>query len=147
MLNPKQEAFCLHYSRTGNAAESYKAAGYKAKTERAVYANANRLLKNDKVQARLQELTEEIKSDKIASVRETQERLTAIMRGEVLEEQVVVESLGDGISQARIIKRKPQLKDAIKAGELLAKMQGGFDTRLQVEVVQPVFGGESELED
>lgn len=147
LLNVKQEAFCLHYAKTGNATESYKQAGYDAKTERAVYANANRLLKNDKVQARLKELAEEMASEKIAGIREIQERLTAILRGDLQEEQVVVEGCGDGISEATIVKRQPQLKDVIKAAETLGKMQGAFDTKTNINVVIPVFGGEDGLED
>lgn len=147
MLNVKQEAFCLHYAKTGNATESYKQAGYEAKTERAVYANANRLLKSDKVQARLKELAEEMASEKIAGIREIQERLTAILRGDLQEEQVVVEGCGDGISEATVVKRQPQLKDVIKAAETLGKMQGAFDTKSNINVVIPVFGGEADLED
>lgn len=147
MLNVKQEAFCLHYAKTGNATESYKIAGYSAKTENALYSAANRLLKNVKVKARLEQLAAELAEDKIANIAEIQRGLTAIFRGEVQEEQVVVEGCGDGVSEARIVKRQPQLKDRIKAGETLAKMQGGFDTKLQVEMTVPVFGGEGSLED
>ena len=145
--NPKWEAFCLHYAKTGNASEAYKKAGYNAKTEGSVYANANRLLKNDKVKARLKELADELAGEKIASIKEVQERLTSILRGEIQEEQVVVEGCGDGYSEAKVIKRQPQLKDIIKAGETLAKMQGGFDSKVQVELTVPVFGGEERLED
>jgi phage terminase small subunit len=147
LLNVKQEAFCLHYAKTGNATESYKIAGYDAKTERAVYANANRLLKNDKVKARLKELAAEMACEKIASIAEIQERLTSILRGELQEEQIVVEGCGDGVSEAKIMKRQPQLKDIIKAGETLGKMQGAFDTKLQLELTVPVFGGEDALGD
>ena len=146
MLNVKQEAFCLHYAKTGNATEAYKKAGYDAKTANAIYANANRLLKKDKVQARLQELAAELASDKIASIKEIQEVLTAILRSEALEEVVVTESSGDFCTEARIIKKKPNIKDVIKAGETLAKMQGGFDTKMQLEITVPVFGGEEEFE-
>ena len=146
-LNVKQEAFCLHYAKTGNATESYKIAGYSAKTEGALYASANRLLKNVKVAARLKELADEMKSEKIASIAEIQERLTVILRGELMEEQVVVEGCGDGVSEATVVKRKPQLKDVIKAGETLGKMQGAFDNKANINVVIPVFGGEDRLED
>ena len=145
--NPKWEAFCLHYAKTGNASESYKKAGYKTENERSIYSNCNRLLKNDDIKARLQELSEEMASEKIASIKEIQERLTSILRGELQEEQIVVNGCGDGYSKAITMKKQPQLKDVIKAGETLAKMQGGFDTKLQVEMVVPVFGGEEELED
>jgi phage terminase small subunit len=145
--NPKWEAFCLHYAKTGNASESYRKAGYIAKTEGAVYANANRLLKNDKVKARLKELAAETAQEEIANIAEIQRRLTTILRGELQEEQVVMKGYGDGLSEAEIVKRQPQLKDVIKAAEILAKMQGGFDNKVQVELTVPVFGGEERLED
>lgn len=146
-LNVRQEAFCWHYAKTGNATESYKEAGYTPKSESAASSSASLLLRNPRVQARLAQITEELNSAKIASVREVQERLTSILRGELMEERVVVEGEGMGESRARIIKCAPQHKDAIKAGELLAKMQGGLDTGSTVNVVVPVFGGEDSLED
>lgn len=147
LLNPKQEAFCLHYAKTGNATEAYKVAGYNSKSDNAAGASARRLLLNGKIKSRLQELSAEMASEKIASIAEIQQRLTSILRGELQEEQVVVEGCGDGVSEAKIIKRQPQLKDIIKAGETLGKMQGAFDNKLQVEVTVPVFGGEERLED
>lgn len=162
-LNVKQEAFCLHYAKTGNATESYKKAGYEAKTEAAIYSNANRLLKNDKVQARLKELSEEIASDKIANIKEIQEYLTSVMRRELKESVVVTLSKEtskyvpdeNGTMRKQTVKEEvptiveipAALRDANKAAETLAKMQGGFDSKLQLEVVVPVFGGEDDLED
>lgn len=145
-LNVKQEAFCLHYAKTGNATEAYKKAGYEAKTERAIYSNANRLIKNEKVQARLKELADEIASDKIAGIKEIQEYLTSVMRGQTQAEIVVVEGCGDGYSEARTMRKAPDEKERLKAAETLAKMQGGFDTKMQVELTVPVFGGEEEFE-
>lgn len=147
MLNVKQEAFCLHYAKTGNATESYKIAGYDAKTERAVYSNANRLLKNDKVKARLKELADELASEKIASIREVQEYLTSVIRGETTDDVVVTEGCGDGVSEAKVVKVRTNNMARIKAATELAKMQGGYDTKFQVELTVPVFGGEESLED
>lgn len=147
LTNPKWEAFCLHYAKTGNASEAYKQAGYETENPRSIYSNCNRLLKNDDIKARLAELAEEMASEKIAGIREIQERLTSILRGELQEEQVVVEGCGDGVSEATIVKRQPQLKDVIKAAETLGKMQGAFDTKTNINVVIPVFGGEDDLED
>ncbi len=147
MLNPKQEAFCLHYAKTGNATESYKQAGYEAKTERAVYANSNRLLKNDKVKARLQELAEEMASEKIADIREIHEYLTKVIRGETTEDVVVTEGCGDGISEAKVVEVRTANAVRIKAATELAKMKGAYDSKLQLELTVPVFGGEDQLED
>lgn len=146
-LNVRQEAFCWHYAKTGNATESYKEAGYAPKSESAASSSASLLLRNPRVQERLAQITEELNSAKIASVREVQERLTAILRGELKEERVVVEGEGMGESRARIIRCAPQHKDVIKSGELLAKMQGGLDSGSTVNVVVPVFGGEEALDD
>ena len=145
--NVRHEAFCLHYAKTGNATESYKKAGYTTEKESVIYSNANRLLKNAKVQARLRELSDELKSEKIAGIVEIQERLTAILRSEELEQVVVVEGLGEGVSRARIIEKKPDQKNVIKASETLAKMQGGFDSKVTLEMTMPVFGGEGDLKD
>lgn len=145
-LNVKQEAFCLHYARTGNATESYKKAGYKAKTENAICANATRLLRNDNVQARLKELADELACEKIASVREIQEYLTSVIRGTSQAEEIVVEGSGNGFSRARAVLKNPSEKERLKAAETLAKMQGGFDSRLKVDLTIPVFGGEEEFE-
>ena len=147
LANPKWEAFCLHYAKTGNASEAYKNAGYSTKNERSIYSNCNRLLKNDDIKARLAELAAETASAEIANIAEIQRRLTSILRGELQEEQIVVEGCGDGVSEAKVMQRQPQLKDIIKAGETLARMQGGFDTKVQVEMTIPVFGGEEGLED
>lgn len=161
--NVRYEAFCLHYSETGNATESYKKAGFKAKTERAIYSAANRLLKNVKVQERLRELAAEIASEKIANIKEIQEYLTSVMRRQKTESIVVTlsgeksEYVPDENGTMRkkttkeevpqIVEIPAKLSDANKAAETLAKMQGGFDTKLAVEIAVPVFGGEESLED
>ncbi len=147
LKNPKWEKFCLHFAQTGNAAESCKAAGYKCKNNKVASANANRLLKIDSIQARLAELHKEFSSDQIANAAEVQQRLTRILRMEETEDQVVVEAWGEGMSKARIIKKRPQLKDVIRAGELLAKMQGAFEIGVNLQVSVPVFSGVDELAD
>ena len=147
LKNLKHEAFCLEYARTANGTQSYWNAGYTTKNEKAASASARRLLQKDSIQRRLKELSAEMASEKIASIAEIQERLTAILRGDLQEEQVVVEGCGDGVSEAKIIRRQPQLKDIIKAGETLGRMQGAFDNKLQVEMTIPVFGGDDNLED
>ena len=147
LLNPKQEAFCLHYAKTGNATESYKKAGYNPKNDNSAGANARRLLLNDKIKARLAELSAEMASEKIADIREIHEYLTSVIRGETTEETVVVEGCGDGISEAKIMDIRTPNRERIKAAVELAKMKGAYDSRLKVEVTVPVFGGEDDLED
>lgn len=147
LANKKWERFCLEYAKDPNATKAYKNAGYKVKNDASAGSSANKLLKNVKIQARLAELHEEMKSEKIASATEIQERLTSILRMEMQEEVVVVEGIEKGVSEARIVKKRPSNSDAIKAGQTLAKMQGAYEKNLRVNLVVPKFGGEEELED
>ena len=146
LTNAKHERFCQEYAKTANAAQSYKTV-YGEMKESSLYSNANRLLKNDRIKARLQELNEEVHNNAIATIAEIQERLTSIMRGENQEEVVVVEGVEKGVTEARIVHKRPSNADMIKAGQTLAKMQGAYDNTVNVNVSVPIFGGEESLED
>lgn len=56
-LTPKQEAFCLAYLKTGNASEAYRQS-YSASrmSDKQVWEEASKLLKNPKVAQRVEEL-------------------------------------------------------------------------------------------
>ena len=145
--NVKWERFCLEYAKKANATDSYKNAGYKVKNDASAGASANKLLKNPMIQARLAELHGEMASEKIANAAEIQERLTAILRGENKEEVVVVEGVEKGVTEARIVHKRPSNADMIKAGQTLAKMQGAYESTVNVNLSVPVFGGDDNLED
>lgn len=147
LKNLKWEKFCLEYAKKANATDSYKSAGYKVKNDASAAASAIKLLKNPKIQARLAELHEEMASEKIAGAVEIQERLTSILRGELQEEVVVVEGLEPGVTEARIIHKRPSNSDAIKAGQTLAKMQGAFESTFNVNLAVPNFRGDEDFED
>lgn len=117
-LTARQERFCLEYAKSGNATAAYKAAGYEPKTERAAIASASRMLTKVDVRERLRELSERMDSEGIASASELQRLFTSIARGEVQER--------DG--------RPALLRDRLKAAELLAKAQGLFVKKHEVDV-------------
>lgn len=121
--NVKWEAFCQNYSKSGNATEAYKNAGYKVKTDAAANNNASRLLRNARVQARLKELGETKERKAIADATEQQEFFAAVLRGEIEE-----------------CNGKPaSLNVRLKAAELLGKMQGCYINHVETNVsVQPV---------
>ena len=146
-LSVKQEKFCLEYAKLGNARQAYINAGYKNKNDNTTDANASRLLRNDKVKARLAELAEEAKNDSIADIQEMQKVLTSIIRQEMTEEVIVVEGIGEGCSEANIKEKTPSIKDIISAIEKLGKMQGAFKEKVEIESIIPVFAGEDELEE
>lgn len=143
-LTTRQEAFCTIYARLGNASEAYKQAGYSCKSNANAQSSAARLMAQPKIKARLAQLAEELASERIAGIREMQERLTSIIRSELQEEQVVTEGLGEGVSEARIVKRAPLLKDVLKAIETLAKLQGAFDNSATLNVVVPMIVDDSD---
>lgn len=133
-LSVKQEKFCLEYAKSGNQRQAYKAAGYKCKNDASADASASQLLRNPNVKARLAELTEEIKNASIADITEMQQTLTSIIRQQLEEEVVVVESTGDFMSEARKMEKKPAIKDVINAINTLGKMQGLFTDKVQQEI-------------
>ena len=124
-LNVKQEKFCLEYSRSGNATEAYKTAGFKSKDDNSAAANAARLIRNDKIQARLKEISQEVASSKIANTTECQELLTEIARS-----------------------KKVYPKDRVAALNTLLKAQGAFSQNVNIIGAVPVrIYGESEIPD
>lgn len=143
-MTSKMKKFCLEYASSGNATQSAIKAGYAQKT---AYSQGQRLLKNVEVKSYLQELAEQMESDKIANVKEMQERLTSIIRMQTKEEVVAVEGCGDGFSEAILIEKNPNLKDVVKAIDTLARMQGVYDTKTTLNLCIPVFGGEEDLEE
>ena len=142
-LTIKQEAFCLEYAGSGNATEAYKKAGYSVESDNAAAVNANRLLKTAKIKLRLQEIAKEVATPKIANIQEIQEFLTAVMRQQKKEEEIVV--AGD-IAETK--EKTPPISTAIKAAETLAKLQGAFRTDINITGALPVIiSGDDELED
>lgn len=144
-LNPKQIAFCEYYVASGNATESALKAGYsKNYAEKRIH----QMLGNVGIKSYIDQLNAEAKSNRIADITEIQERLTSILRGEVKEEVVLTELIGDGKSESKIILKQASVKDRIKAGELLGKSKMMFSDKLQIDSAIPVMiVAESELDD
>jgi phage terminase small subunit len=63
-----------------------------------------------------------------------QKTLTTIIRQQMEEEVIVVESIGDFMSEARKMNKKPAIKDVISAINTLGKMQGVFVDKAEVDV-------------
>ena len=106
-LTFKQKQFCEFYVGSGNASEAARLAGYSAKTARAT--GAENLTKPD-VQEYINSLTKAMADERIATATERQRFWTSIMRGQMPE----VESI------------------QIKASEILAKAQGDFIQKVEV---------------
>lgn len=133
MLNVRQEKFCLEYAKCGNATEAAIAAGY---AEKYAGQNADKLLKNTKIQDRLRELAEQIESEKIADIKEMQEILTTIIRQQMQEEIPMVVNNGTW-SEVQMVEKKASIKDVVSAINTLGKMQGAFSDNINLNI-EPV---------
>ena len=129
-LNIKQKRFADEYLICSNATEAAKKAGYSEKTAK---QQGQRLLTNVDLKNYIDERLKILESEKIAQADEVMQYLTKVMRGEETEETIVVEGQGDGISEARKIKKEVSPKDKLKAAELLGKRYGLFTDRVQLE--------------
>lgn len=144
-MTAKQMRFCDEYLIDLNATQAAIRAGYSEKNARNI-ASENLAKPNIKeyIEARMAEK----ESSLIASQDEVLKYLTSVLRGETQSEVVVVESIGDFMSEARTMKKAPDEKERLKAAELLGKRYGLYKDKVDVEGAIPVvISGADELED
>lgn len=144
-LNARQKAFCEFYVASGNATDAAIKAGYSKSYAR---DRIHILMKSIGISRYIDELMQKVQSERIASAEEVLQNLTAMMRGEIQEEVVIVEGKGDGISIASIIKKQVSAKERIKAAELLGKRHALFTDKTKIEGTLPVMiVGEDDLDE
>lgn len=136
-MTEKQRKFADEYLIDCNATRAYKAAYPNVKNDSVASVNGSRLLGNASVKNYIEEKMNEVSSEKIASATEVMEYLTSVMRSESKGAEIVVEAIGDGMSEARIMQKPPSEKDKLKAAELLGKRYGIFTEKMTLEV-EPV---------
>lgn len=112
-LTIKQERFAEHYLEHRNAKKAYEQAGYATKgwSANAIYVAAHRILKNAKIQLRINEV-----------------RQAVAKRAEYTLEQAIFETREDR-EQAREL---GQLGAAVSAGKLTAQLAGHLVERKDV---------------
>ena len=154
-LNEQEKKFAYEYIKNECvASKAALMAGYAEST--AKYANEwlSETLKNSTSKRHLpykKELVEYIQSlgaeeekSRIAEVKEIKEFFSSVFRGQ--EKETVLRMVGIGCQDT--IEIPAGLKMRLKAAELLGKMQGAFDNKIQIEGILPVvISGDDELED
>ena len=117
-LTIKQEKFCLEYVIDGNASRAYREAYDAANMKEATISNsAYKLLQNDEIKAKIEQLrTETIKSS-ILSIEQRKELLTKIAMSEAYDK------FGN-----------PSFTDVRGAIDLLNKMDGVYVVKNQTEL-------------
>lgn len=113
-LTEKQQKFILEYIKTGNAVQSYIAAGYIANYQSAG-VNAARLLKNAKVITEINNLKKEEFQKNVATSEEVMDFFSRVMRGEVKDQFGLETSVADRIKAAQeLAKRTVDIDNRIK---------------------------------
>lgn len=132
-MTEKQKLFADEYLIDLNATRAYRAAYPSVKKDEIAAVNGSKLLRNTKVKKYIDERLEEIHNKKTADAKEVMEYLTAVLRGESTSEEIVVEGIGDGCSEARTMIKKPSEKDRLKAAELLGKRYALFTDKFDMD--------------
>lgn len=145
-MTPKQEKFCAEYLVDLNATQAAIRAGYSAKTAE---STGSRLLRNVNIKTHIALLREREFENTIATAKEAEAFLARAMRGDIDEEVIVTEGIGDGVSLARIVNKQISAKDRLKAAELIGKRNSLFTDKVDVDAtIRPVvIGGEDDLAD
>ena len=143
-LTAKQQRFCDEYLVDLNATQAAIRAGYSKKT---AYAIGEQNLKKLELRKYIDERMAEKEKSLIADQDEVLKYLTSVLRGESESEEIVVESIGDFMSEARTMKKAPSEKDRLKAAELLGKRYSLFKDNVKLDVTPVVIGGDDGLED
>jgi phage terminase small subunit len=118
-LTERQQAFADYYITSGNATESYMKA-YEVEKIKIAEASSSRLLRNVKVKEYIDERNNAIKNDRIADMKEVKEFWSNTMRN-----------------------KENDLKDRIKASELIGKTNAAFIDKVESEnVTKIVLEGE-----
>lgn len=125
-LTAKQQRFVDEYLIDLNATQAAIRAGYSAASARSAAA---RNMSNVNIKTYIKTRMAEKESQLIADQNEILKYLTSVMRGRSKAAVVVVENIGDYMSQAREMEKSPDEKERLKAAELLGKRYGLFDKR------------------
>ncbi len=122
-MNERQRKFVDEYILTGNASESARRAGYSAKTAGSI---GERLLKNVEVRAALDERIKAASTEKTLTQNQLLEFLSAVVKGEVCDQQLMTRLIGKGCSVIENVEIRASVQNRIRAAELLLKIQGAF---------------------
>lgn len=130
-LTVKQKKFADEYIISGNATQSAIKAGYAKKTACSIGPEN---LRKPQIKAYIDERLAQIDDAAIAKQEEVLKYLTSVLRGQSASEVVVVEGIGDGASEARTVTKAPDVKERLKAAELLGKRYGLYTDKVDASV-------------
>lgn len=130
-MTAKQMRFCDEYLIDLNATQAAIRAGYSEKNARNI---ASENLAKPNIKAFIEQRLAEKESALIADQNEILKYLTSVMRGKSQSEVVVVENIGDFMSEARTMQKAPDEKERLRAAELLGKRYGLYKDTVEQTV-------------
>ena len=130
-LNDRQRRFADEYLIDLNAERAAIRAGY---SKRYARGNAYKLVANKCIKEYIKKRMDEKEKELIADQDEVLKYLTSVLRGESLSTEIVVEGLGNGVSEARTMTKHPSEKDKLKAAELLGKRYGLYTDKIETDI-------------
>lgn len=117
-MNEKQKRFVDEYIIHANVYRAAINAGY---SENYARTNASKLLGKDSIKYYKDKRLEEMKNKRTADAQEVMEYLTAVMRGEMKDEALLVVPTGDFESEVQRHDQRADTSQRTKAAELLGK--------------------------
>lgn len=126
-LTRKQRAFADAFIETGNASEAARRAGYKEDT---AGRNADKVRKNTKVAAYINERLAALEARQVASADEVMQFFSSVMRGEIKDQFGLDPSLTDRISAGKeLMKRFAAIQERTNADEarIILADDGGIE--------------------
>ena len=130
-LNDRQRRFADEYLIDLNAERAAIRAGY---SKRYARGNAYKLVANECIKEYIKKRMDEKEKELIADQDEVLKYLTSVLRGESLSTEIVIEGLGNGVSEARTMDKTPSEKDKLKAAELLGKRYGLYTDKIETDI-------------
>lgn len=144
-LTEKQKRFCEEFVVDGNATQATIRAGYSKKSAGRI---GGENLKKLEIQKYIRELQAEHENQLVMNAQEMRQRLTAIARGQIDEDELVMKGIGPGCTEPTIVKRTASIRDQEKAMDQLARMGGFYNDTLNVNgYTTIVIGGEEDIDE
>lgn len=130
MLTAKQEKFVQNIIDGMSQADAYRNSyDTNRMTDKTIHEKASRLMADDKVRARLQELRDQMMKPSIMSAQERLEYLTRVINGTEPEKEVHLVN-GEPVE----IDVPPTIKTKLNAIDIMNKMQGEYVQKVEADV-------------
>lgn len=125
-MTEKQKRFCDEYLIDANATQAAIRAGY---SERTAYSIGQENLRKPEIKTYIDATLARLQAENVADAQEVMEYLTSVLRGE--SKSSVLCPCGNGAQ--KVIEKRPDEKERLKAAELLGKRYGLYTEKVDLD--------------